>query len=1038
MQAGIFHRSMRSPAGVNDANKMKKQTVISVLFLLMGASIWYGCSRRVTGPLAAVYPHRPAPAPLEMGFKDPPDDYRPGVYWYFMDGNLSKRSITKDLESMKKAGIGYVTFLEVNVGVPRGPVDFLSDAWQDIFVHTVREAERLGIRISLGTGPGWAGSGGPWVSAATSMQHLVHSDTLISGPGRRTIRLATPSPRKPFFGESSLSPELKKLRDEFYRDVAVLAWPVNSGARELQNPDEEALYYRAPYSSAKGVKPFFVPEAPTGKAGIPANGIIDLSQKLLANGTLDWDVPPGRWMVMRFGSRNNGAVTRPAPLPGLGFEADKFDTAALNAHLDHYIGNLLRRIGTLHRDSAGGLKMLHIDSWEMGAQNWTARFREEFQRRRRYDPLPYFPVYAGYTVGNPEITNRFLWDLRQTAQELVFDFHVLHTRQYAHKFGLGLSVEPYDMNPTADLAMGALADVTMCEFWNKAKGFNTNFSCIEAASVAHVNGQPLVPAEAFTSDAGTDGWQQHPATMKNQGDWAFAAGINRFVFHTFQNQYLDDGLRPGMTMGPYGVHWDRNQTWWPMVGAYHRYLSRCQFMLQQGRGVADILYLAAEDAPHVFLPPPSALQGDPLLPDRRSYNFDGCAPLQLYKASVQQGRIVFPGGASYRLLVLPLFETMTTRLLAKVHALIAAGAVVVGLPPKRTPGLLDFPRSDGQLRSEVRKIWGSGPVPAGIIDRPVGKGRVYWGHDLAKADSGTLYAAYPLTAAILKELQVPEDFSCEAPLRYTHRIVGDTDVYFIANTKPDSIVAVPRFRIENATPSLWNPVDGSIVAIKNFTQQGPQLEVPLHLAPYQSFFIVFSRGKPQTKPVQSGYPQQIPLLTLPGPWNVSFDTAWGGPARAVFSRLSDWSLDPDPGIRYYSGIVTYRQRFTVPFNPVKDGEKRLFLDLGDVKNMARIRLNGQDLGVVWTAPWQVDITTSLKAGENDLEIEVANLWTNRMIGDAALPDDGIKNNQWPGWLLQNQPRTSGRRTFTTYSYYKPTDPLLPSGLMGPVVIRQEQ
>ena len=247
--------------------------------------------------------------------------------------------------------------------------------------------------------------------------------------------------------------------------------------------------------------------------------------------------------------------------------------------------------------------MLHMDSWEMGSQNWTPRLRQEFIKRRGYDPFPFYPVYAGHIVESREVSERFLWDLRLTSQELILDYHAGQVKKYSHRHGLGLSIEPYDMNPTADLELGAVADVPMCEFWSKDYGFNTSFSCIEATSIAHVNGISLVPAEAFTAGE-NEGWKQYPGSMKAQGDWAFAAGINRFFFHTFQHQLPGDQWKPGITMGPYGVHWDRGQTWWPMAEGYHRYITRCQFILQQGRTVADILYLTPEGAPHTRSGPP--------------------------------------------------------------------------------------------------------------------------------------------------------------------------------------------------------------------------------------------------------------------------------------------------------------------------------------------------------------------------------------------------------------------------------------------------
>ncbi len=309
---------------------------------------------------------------LKKGFKNPPDSARPGVYWYFMDGNLSREGMTADLESMKAAGIGNVLFLEVNVGIPRGKVDFLSEEWQELYKHAVKEAERLGIEVTLGSGPGWAGSGGPWVKPEQSMRHLVASVTKVKGPSEFNGKLQKPEPRKPYFGEGVLTESLKKQWEEYYEDVFVLAFPTPKIESQIVDVDEKALYYRAPYTSAKNVKPFLPAPAnfeEISGSAIDMNKIIDLTNKLQSNGQLLWKVPKGNWTIMRFGKRNNGAVTRPAPIQGLGFESDKFDTTALNAHFNEYIGKLIQKVGPRKKEISGGWTMIHIDSWEMGVQN---------------------------------------------------------------------------------------------------------------------------------------------------------------------------------------------------------------------------------------------------------------------------------------------------------------------------------------------------------------------------------------------------------------------------------------------------------------------------------------------------------------------------------------------------------------------------------------------------------------------------------------------------------------------------------------------
>ncbi|NIA31728.1 MAG: glycosyl hydrolase, partial [Actinobacteria bacterium] len=883
--------------------------ILGTMLFVISTHFLSGCERKST--LSVQH--------LRQGFQNPPDSTRPGVYWYFMDGNLSRKAMTADLESMKEAGIGHVIFLEVNVGIPRGPVDFLSEEWQELFKHAVREAERLGIEITLGVGPGWSGSGGPWVRPEQSMQHLVAGSVEVKGPTKYKSILPKPAPRRPYFGEGVFTKKLRQQWQSYYQDVFVLAFPTPAVKKRIADADEKALYYRAPYTSRPGVKPYL--PAPAHYADMPAGSaiekekIIDLTNRLQADGRLEWDVPPGRWTIMRFGMRNNGAVTRPAPVPGLGFEVNKFDAADFDAHFNAFIGKLLKKVGPRTKKTHGGWTMLHIDSWEMGAQNWTRGFRREFKARRGYDPLPFLPAYTGRIVGNLEISERFLWDVRLTAQELVLENHARHIKELGRKYGLGLSIEPYDMNPCADLDLGAVADVPMGEFWSKGYGFNSAFSCIEATSIAHINGLPVVAAEAFTAGS-REAWKLYPGALKNQGDWAFCTGINSFFYHTFAHKPLGDQYRPGMTMGPYGVHWDRGQTWWPMVPAYHKYISRCSFMLQQGNTVADVLYLTPEGAPNVFRPPSSAIAGNDTIPDRRGYNFDGCSPNMLMsKASVRDHRIVFPGGASYRLLVLPDFETMTPELLDKIETLVKDGAIVVGNPPLKSPSLVDYPECDEQVRVKAEKLWGSLNPPGKNQVRKYGKGTIYWGGDFSVHDSTELYPHYDATAALLKQLGVGKDFTTSAPVRYTHRTSTDLDIYFVSNRENKKVEADCFFRIDKETPELWDPLTGEIRALPDFDWQDGRTRIPMQFEAYQSFFIVFEKNKrPAAKENFGGknFPDEKFIADVKGPWSISFDPKWGGPENVTFDKLEDWTTRPEQGIKYYSGIAVYHKTFALP------------------------------------------------------------------------------------------------------------------------------
>lgn len=658
---------------------MKRSTKIGLIF----------CSTLLAINLVAS-----AEVSLEQTFSQPPDKARPWVYWYFQDGHLTREGMKADLEAMKKAGIGGALYLEVTaMGIPKGPVKFMSPPWQDLIIAAIRDCDRLGLEFALGTGPGWCGAGGPWINPDDAMQHLVGTATEVSGPKQINLALPKPGPRDPYFGRHTLTPELLKEWQEYYRDVAVIAYPTPGTAYRLVDADEKALYYRAPYTT--GAVKAYLPTDPTVlPAGecIDSKQIVELTDKLAPDGTLSWDVPPGNWTIMRLGRTLTGQTTRPAPQPGLGWESGKFEKSSADAHFENYLVPLFSKLGK-QEHSGRGWTTMHFDSWEMSSQNWSPNFREIFKKRRGYDALRYLPAMQGCVVDSVETTERFLWDLRRTAQELVVENHAGRFKELAAKHDLQFTIEPYDLNPAGDLALGDVADTPACEFWSPFGGVNTNYSSFEAVSCAHTRGRNVVQAEAFTSHM--DAWRQHPGSMKEQGDWAFCAGVNRFTFHRYSAQPEVD-KKPGLPWGPYGVHWERTQTWWDMVPAYHQYLTRCQALLQRGLPVNDVLYLDLEGAPNVFRPPTSALL--PGYPDRKGYNFDGCSPGTLIeRASVKNGRIAFPNGTSYRLLVLPRSETMTPGLLRKVKSLVDDGALVVGCLPKRSPSLEKQPQSDQEI-----------------------------------------------------------------------------------------------------------------------------------------------------------------------------------------------------------------------------------------------------------------------------------------------------------------------------------------------------
>ncbi|MGA2497014.1 MAG: glycosyl hydrolase [Tepidisphaeraceae bacterium] len=640
---------------------------------------------------------------LDQGFASPPDAARPQIYWFVMDGNFNREGITADLEAIKRVGLGGVLFMEVDVGIPRGPVKFMSPPWRELFKHANQEAARLGLEITMPASPGWTGSGGPWVKPEQSMQKLVFSETAVAGP--RKFDAVLPEP-----------PTIAG----YYRDVAVQAFPTSPQAYGIEDIQEKALYHRGHFSSEGGVKQL-LPMTARHAVLLPgqivsSKQIVDLSGKLDANGRLAWDVPDGNWTIMRFGHTSTGANTRPAPQPGLGLECDKLDKAALKAHFDDFLGKLVADLGPLTGKS---LVSLHIDSWEMGPQNWTGRFPEEFQKRRGYSPIRYLPVMTGRVIDSLEISERFLWDLRQTVLELITENHSGYLAELARQRGMRLSIEPYDGTPCDDMTYGSRADVPMGEFWHDT--FNTWFSCAEASSLGHTYGKPIIQAEAYTSGSG-ERWLAHPASLKALGDWAFCEGINRFVFHRCAHQPWLDRF-PGMTMGPYGIHYERTQTWWDQSTAWIQYLTRCQFLLQQGLFVADIAYLNPEASPHVFRQPASAVRGTP--PERLGYSFDSLTPEALLtRVSVRDGRLVLPDGMSYRILVLPKFQTMTPAVLRKIRDLVTAGATVVGPRPLKSPSLTGYPKCDDEVKQLAGELWGDGELPDAVVSSQHGEGQV--------------------------------------------------------------------------------------------------------------------------------------------------------------------------------------------------------------------------------------------------------------------------------------------------------------------------
>ena len=723
---------------------------------------------------------------------------------------------------MERVGIGGVIIMDVveRFAPPPGTADFMSAEWQELFRFAVSEAHRLGIKINMTNGPGWCGSSGPWITPELSMQKLVTTNLTVTGPVQFSAVLPQPDTGSKRW-RGVFDSTMKNI--DYHRDIAVLAFPV----------------------ATDGV---VAPEA-----------VLNLTSQLSADGKLKWEVPPGQWIIERIGHTGTGSSTRPPVKGGNGLECDKLSRAAMDVHFKNMMGKLIAEVGPL---AGPTLSATHIDSWEVGGQNWTPKFRGEFERRFRYDPIPYLPDVTGakVAVGDPAVAQRFRWDFEQTISELLAENYVGRLAGLAHEHGLRLSIEGYDLPFGDEATYTQRADEPMTEFW--ATGGNQNAAKgRQMASVAHIMGKKIVGAEAFTS-GDNEQWKYHPATVKALGDYEFSQGVNRFVVHRYAFQPYPDRF-PGSTMGPWGLHCERTQTWWEMSGAWHKYLSRCQYLLRQGLFVADLCYLRPQLPNQTYFTPAPAVPA--------AYKYDECsAEALIVRMSVKNGRLVLPDGMSYRLLVLPENVTlMTPALVKRIKQLVADGATVFGPRPTASPSLSDYPKCDEEAARLATEVWGDCDGQK-VTEHPFGKGSVIWGQPLED---------------VLKRLLAPPDFTANVKLNWIHRRVGDTQIYFVANELPSAVEARCNFRVKNMRPELWNPETGEMSPVAVYEGTAAGISVPLRLEASGSIFLVF---RPQTKrfdSVVSFTREGQPVLPLTKPPAIQIQKAtYGVPGDAVRTR----------------------------------------------------------------------------------------------------------------------------------------------------------
>ncbi len=930
---------------------------------------------------------------LEEGFAVPPAEAKPLAWWHWINGNITKAGIRADLEDMKRVGIGGAQMLDVSIYLPPGPVRYGSDAWHEHVQFAIRTAGELGLELDLMNAPGWSGSGGPWITPERGMKRYVWTETAVAGGAPVSVPLKQPT---------------AKLG--FYRDVAVLAFPTGSKATVKEEPQLKSV-------AAIKLEPQAQP--------IPADRVLVLTKSMNAAGQLTGELPAGRWTVLRFGYTTTGSMNHPAQPEGHGQECDKLDEDVVQFQFEQSLGRILREAGP---QAGKGLRGLLFDSFEGGFQNWGATLPQDFQQRKGYDLVPWLPVLTGRTVGSAEQSEAFLRDFRGVIADLIAGKYLGTMQRLAHAHGLRVYAEAQG-GPLNPFLCNEYTDVPMNEFWMPdARGRGGHMKPI--ASVANRLGRRIVGAEAFTAKPEDGRWLATPANMKAVGDCAFAAGINRFIFHTYVHQPYSD-IAPGFTLGRYGTHFGRLNTWWPLAGAWMSYLARCQFLLQQGHTAADLLMLIGDE------------EGYPLnlthLGVPRGYDFDVCYARHLSSLVWRDGAFRSPNGLVYRALVLPKKWTADLATLQRLKMFLAQGAVLLGAPPAAPAGLLEQRNRLPEWRSLVAELF------AKVKPREA-------------------------LQTTLDELKLPPDAAFTATtgaaeMHWIHRATTEGELYFVSNQSGQPVTVQATFRAGRRAPEIWDPVTGQHAPAAEYKIEAGRVSLPLALDASGSTFVVFRRELPADEQVSAPPKTKLPApIAINGPWRVQFQPGRGAPAAITMEKLASWTQCADAGVKFFSGIATYRKVFDLPpeirsqrsevsksstagsdLRPLtSDLSRRIYLTLGAVSDIASIKINGHEAGVAWTAPFAVDVTGLLRAGENMLEIAVANRWVNRLIGDEALPPDARYDfgsskfttgrlAELPPWLGHAElTRQRHRITFATWSLYKSDSPLRDSGLLGPV------
>lgn len=971
-------------------------------------------------------------ADLETGFDNPPLEARPLGWWHWINGNVTKDGIRADLENMKAIGMGGVQVLDVEIYMPPGPVRYGSDAWHEHIQYAIETAAELGLEFHVTNAPGWSASGGPWVTPELSMKQLVWSETETGG-GEISLELPRSETRPRYTPRHPVDLE-------FYRDIAVIAVP-----RTTDRLDDVE---RKTAAASRPVRRLFPEE---DVEAIPLSQVIDLTSKMHEGGKLDARLPEGDWVVLRFGMITSGKTNHPAQPEGTGLEIDKFDADAVAFQFEQALSRIIEEAGPHAGNTFNGIL---FDSFEGGSQTWSDVFPDEFAARKDYDFMRYLPLMTGRIIESPEVSEAVLWDFRDVVEDL-FTVNYFGTMQHlANQHGLKTYSESQG-GPLNPMANNRYVDVPMNEFWmpdvtNRATRIK------QSVSSASFQGRRVVAAEAFTATPENGRFQNTPATLKGPGDHAFTLGLNRYAFHSHTHQPVTEAA-PGFALGRYGTHFGRLNTWWPHVEAWIAYLSRSQFLLQQGRIAADICLLVDEDIGY-GLPARVAT----MFP---GYDFEACYPADLREMTVEGGVLVHPAGGRFRLLMTPnnwIAPTWVAELstLRHIRELVRAGAVLTGDPPVAPAGLNDLEHRE-EFDRIVDEIWGG--LDSRTRSKRVGDGRVYAGISPVE---------------VLEREGVGPDFAWapdEADLKFIRRTTPEADIYFVYNNSDDAIRTDLHFRQIGKRPEIWNPVSGVRADAPVFKVAADRISVLFDFAPRGSTFVVFRKPLPERWVVEAEpvnlelangemlvadeaamlfysdgssnelqFPPRPVGASIKGPWQLEFVDGRGAPEQVALEDLICWTEHADPGVRYYSGTAVYSTTFEARRPEPKQAA---LLDLGDVSDIARVFVNGEQVGILWTPPFRADIAPFLRDGANTLEVHVANRWINRLIGDESIEVDYAYQEpgrsrftdgrllELPDWLYNPEKLSERRRhSFSIWRHYDADDPLVSSGLLGPVTI----